>query len=224
MLSNCFKTKVSQLAWLNVSLVIAARPLLIVGSGGHAQMLAGWLLEAGMPETLFYWLELEAKATQQPELWGRPVLSQERFLKGAYPNLKQPFALLGLGSIKSSPPRWKAFESLKPFVEWVSWAHPSAIVSSKAQIGLGSVVCPLACVQPFAVVGQACLINTSAILEHHAQIGANCHLAPGAIMCGNSSLGEHSFVGANAVVKQGLLLPAGTTIGAGVFVKQAPQI
>jgi sugar O-acyltransferase (sialic acid O-acetyltransferase NeuD family) len=207
--------------WLNSSLLTPQRPLLIVGNGGHGQMLASWLLEAGLPETLFYWLELETKATQQPALWGRPVLSQERFLEGAYPWLQTPFALLGLGSVKSSPMRWQVFESLKPAVEWVSWAHPSAVVSKAAVVGVGSVLCPLACVQPFAVVGEAVLINTSAVLEHHAQLGANCHLAPGAVVCGHAHLGDHSFVGANAVIKQELVLPASTTVGAGIFIRQA---
>lgn len=209
------------MSWLDSSILTTERPLLIVGNGGHGQMLSSWLLEAGLPEVLLYWLELEAKAKEQPELWGRPVLSQERFLEGTYPELKQPFALLGLGSVKSSPERWQVFENLKPSVQWVSWAHPSAIVSGTAKIGAGTVISPLACVQPFAVVGEAGLINTSAVLEHHAQLGVNCHLAPGAVVCGYASLGAHSFVGANAVVKQTLALPTGTTIGAGAFAKQA---
>lgn len=46
--------------------------------------------------------------------------------------------------------------------------HPSAIVASNAEIGVGTVVMPRAVISPGAKVGKGCIISTTAVIDRSA--------------------------------------------------------
>lgn len=102
--------------------------------------------------------------------------------------------------------------------------HPKSVVSSKAEVGLSTLIAASAVINPLAKIGKGCIINTSAVVEHECQIGDYSHIAPGAVLAGNVQLGESSFVGANSVVKHGVKIGKNVTIGAGsVVLKDIPD-
>jgi UDP-perosamine 4-acetyltransferase len=208
-------------SWLDPS-----KPLLLIGAGGHAQMLAAWLLEAGMTPEQFYWVDAKAPPPdldQRACLWHRPCWLEEAvfanpddyFSQAGAGGIQQ--ALFAIGSVRSARQRWQIAQRWLSFIPLVSWRHPSAVIAQTAEVGLGSVVLAGSVVQPFAKVGALGLLNTGSILEHHASLGVNVHLAPGSVVCGAARIGDHGFIGANAVVKQGLELPPQTTVGANQF-------
>ena len=102
--------------------------------------------------------------------------------------------------------------------------HPQANISSKLEIGTGTLICRGACINPFAEIGKGVIINTAAIVEHECIIGDYAHIAPGAVLAGNVKIGKGSFVGANAVVKQGIEIGKSVIIGAGaVILRDVPD-
>jgi sugar O-acyltransferase (sialic acid O-acetyltransferase NeuD family) len=96
--------------------------------------------------------------------------------------------------------------------------HPSAIVSSFANVGDGTLLAPGCKVNAMARIGKGVIVNTGAVIEHECQVEDFAHIAPGAVLAGNVSVGSGSFVGANAVVKEGVRIGRNATVGAGAVI------
>jgi sugar O-acyltransferase (sialic acid O-acetyltransferase NeuD family) len=96
--------------------------------------------------------------------------------------------------------------------------HPSAIIESRVEIGIGTFVALGAMINSLAKIGKSVIINTGAIVEHECIIGDYSHIAPGAVLTGKVKVGDRSFIGANAVIKEGIQIGDDVIIGAGTVV------
>jgi len=102
--------------------------------------------------------------------------------------------------------------------------HPSAIISSHASVGAGSVVMHGAIIQSCAVIGKHCIINTAASVDHDCVIEDFVHISPNATLCGNVTVGEGSQVGAGAVIIPGVKIGRWSLVAAGaVVLKNVPD-
>ncbi len=100
---------------------------------------------------------------------------------------------------------------------------PHAYVSSRAEIGNGSVIQRGVTIMPHVKLGLACKVNINATLHHDVKVGDFCTIAPGALILGNVIIEEGVYVGAGAIIKQRCRIGAGTVIGAGaVVIKDVP--
>lgn len=96
--------------------------------------------------------------------------------------------------------------------------HGSAIVSDKAEIGVGTVILQGAIVQAGAKVGAHVLINTAASIDHDNIVGDYAHVSPHATLCGHVEVGEGTHIGAGAVVIPSIRIGRWCKIGAGAVV------
>ncbi|WP_136634300.1 NeuD/PglB/VioB family sugar acetyltransferase [Pseudooceanicola onchidii] len=80
--------------------------------------------------------------------------------------------------------------------------HPSAIVSSHSNIGVGSCMLARTVVSPRSNIGFGCIVNTGAIVEHDCNVGNWAHISCGAIMTGGCKAGDRTWIGAGAVLRQ----------------------
>lgn len=102
-------------------------------------------------------------------------------------------------------------------------AHPSSVVSPRARLEPGAVICAGAVVGPGARIGRGTLINTGAQIDHDGRIGDFAHVAPGAVLGGNVSVGTRAWVGLGARVREGIRIGADAVVGAGaVVVRNVP--
>lgn len=102
--------------------------------------------------------------------------------------------------------------------------HPSAIISSTAQIGEGTVVMQGAIIQTDAAIGRHCIINTGATVDHECRIADYVHISPNATLCGNVHVGEGSWIGAGSTVIPGIKIGRNVVVGAGaVVVRDIPD-
>lgn len=94
----------------------------------------------------------------------------------------------------------------------------SAIVSSAASCGFGSLVMPGAVVNADAQIGNNVIVNSRAIIEHDCIVGSHSHLAPGAILTGDVQVGSRTTIGAGAVVCPGVCVGDDILVGAGAVI------
>lgn len=200
-----------------------ALPVIIVGAGGHATVIADALLAAG--RCVLGFTDPDVKR-HGGTLCGLPVLGDDTVLARHTP---QTLALAnGIGGA-GNPDAAALRRSVQQRLEANGWQfvtvrHPAAIVSPFARIGNASQLLAASIVQAGADVGEGCIVNTAAIVEHDVALGSWSHVAPRAVVCGNVVIGERCHIGAGSVVRQALRLANDTIVGAGaVVVKDCPQ-
>lgn len=195
-------------------------PVIVVGAGGHALVVADALLAGGHQVLGF----VDPDTTKA----GTPMLGLPVFGSDAELHRFTPDAVVlanGIGGVGDGGRN--GGDSLRAQVqrklEAAGWhfttvRHPAAIVSAHAQVGAGAQMLAGCVVQPGAQLGRGVIVNTRAVVEHDVCVGDFAHIAPGAVLCGNVVLGAGAHVGAGATVRQGVVLGAGVVVGIGAAV------
>ena len=60
--------------------------------------------------------------------------------------------------------------------------HPTAFISSNAEIEEGCIIRAKAVVSSFVHIGEASIINVGALIDHHVVIGKGCHILMGTVV------------------------------------------
>lgn len=105
-----------------------------------------------------------------------------------------------------------------PKENYISLIHNTAIISTSASIGHGTVIMAGTIVNADAVIGNHAIINSGAIVEHDNQIGDYVHVAPKATLTGSVIAEEGAMIGAGATVIPGKKVGEWAVIGAGATV------
>lgn len=191
------------------------KPVLVIGAGGHARVIADMLRRLGMNIAAFAETNSERVGGN---LLGVPVISEEDALEKF---ARDGVAANSIGSTDAAGlcHRAEVFNTYKScgFV-FPILVHPSATVAMDVRIGEGVQVMAGAIIQPNCDIGENSLINTHASVDHDCILGVGVHVAPGAILSGGVTIGAHSHIGAGAVLIQGVRVGAGSTIAAGAVV------
>ncbi|MGH7257371.1 MAG: NeuD/PglB/VioB family sugar acetyltransferase [Nitrospiraceae bacterium] len=188
----------------------------ILGGGGHAAVVIEALMLGGrtMP-----WVVLDSnEALWGKELSGVSIRGGDELL----PDLKQEGVegfVVGLGGTGDNGPRRHLFAraqmaGLRP----LTVHHPSAVYSSSALVGEGTVILAGSIVGVHARIGRNVIINSGAIVEHDCIIGDHVHIASGAVLASTVCVEEGAHIGAGAVIRQRIKVGAGAVVGAGSVV------
>lgn len=106
---------------------------------------------------------------------------------------------------------------------FTSLIHPTAIVESPNQIGVGSLIMARAIVQLNAHVGNHVIVNSGAIIEHDTELSDFSHIGPGSVLTGGCKIGQGTLVGANSTFIPLVTVGENAKIGAGsVVTKDIP--
>jgi sugar O-acyltransferase (sialic acid O-acetyltransferase NeuD family) len=197
-------------------------PVIVIGSGGHARVVADALLAAGTAVLGFTDAD---PARRGLTLLGMPVLGDDGVLAAHRPDtVRLANGIGGVGSADAAGPghgrlRQRVQQGLAAQGwQFVGVRHPSAVLSPFAELAGGVQLLAGSIVQPGARVGEGSIINTAAVVEHDVHLSAWCHVAPRALLCGDVRVGTGSHIGAGAVLRQGVRLGANTLVGAGAVV------
>lgn len=191
-----------------------SKPVIVIGAGGHARVVADALLAAGREVLGFTDADSACHGTQidgLPVLGGDEVLASHGVANIALAN--------GIGST-GVPTRRRAVHESLTALGWrfATVLHPRATISPRARLEDGVQVMAGAVVQPGAVIGVGSIVNTGALVDHDCVVDVHCHVAPGATLSGAVHLGPECHVGTGAVIIQGVRLGARTLVGAGAVV------
>ena len=177
----------------------------LFGASGHAKVIMDILKSQGIDVYALY-----DENENITELLGKPVLHHHNFAA--------PIII----SIGNNNIRKLIAEELN--LEWGTATHSSAIISTYATVGAGSVVMQGAIIQSCAAVGKHCIINTGATVDHDCELQDYVHISPNATLCGNVFVGEGTHIGAGSVVLPGVKIGKWSVIGAGsVVAKDIPD-
>lgn len=179
--------------------------VILIGGGGHAEVIIDCIRSVG-DQVVGILDDGLVPGTMVQDI---PVLGKAADF-GAY---RQHKFLVAIGD---NGVRRRIAEKMD--VQWYTAVHRSAVVSSAARLGAGTVVMPNAVINAGATVGCHCIVNTGAIVEHDNCLGNYVHISTAAALGGTVSVGEETRVCIGAHVKNNISICGGSTIGAGAVV------
>lgn len=191
--------------------------ILIIGAGGHGQVVADILLaQPGRPE-----------GTLRPAgfLDDNPVQRGNHFFDlpifGSVADLAvipHDGVIVAIGDNRT---RQRLIDYLLAQGEWLVTAiHPSAVIGTGVTVGAGTVIGPGAVVNTGVGLGRGVIVNTHSTVDHHTRLGDFSHVSPGAHLCGHVTAGSGVFIGAGAIVTPQRQIDPWSIVPAGAVVVQ----
>lgn len=189
-------------------------PIVMIGSGGHASVLADILLSQGR--------QIVAYISPEPALNSKLFNGAKHLCKDDdVLQFSQSEVLLvnGIGHMPKQTLRQVLYTKyLELGYKFTAVISANAVISNFAKIARDVQILHGAIVQANSEIGENSIINTGAIVEHDSLIAKNVHIAPRATICGASNVGNNTFIGSAATVIQGIEIGEQSIIGAGVTV------
>jgi len=187
-------------------------PLIILGGGGHAMVLAEVLALLQRPVLGFTDVQTPVE-TQWLDYLGDDAAMQTTHAADTVTLIN------GLGSSGAITRRASLFgQYTAAHYIFGDVIHPNAWLSPSATHGQGLQILAGALVNTGARLGANVLINSRATVEHHCEIGDHCHIASGAVVCGDCHVGRAVHIGAGAVINPGITIGDGVIIASGAVV------
>lgn len=192
-----------------------AKPLVMLGAGGHASVLAELLLTEN--RQIIAVVSPEPIKANSP-LTGLKCIANDNKLLTSY-SPEQVELVNGIGSIPGSNLRLKLFNyfSEKGY-RFASVLSPQANISKYINLAEGVQVMKGALIQTNVSIGKNTIINTGVIVDHDCKIGCHNHIAPGAVLCGGVITAQQVHIGTGANVTQGISIGENAVVGAGVSI------
>ncbi|MHC1759646.1 MAG: acetyltransferase [Negativicutes bacterium] len=188
-------------------------PVIIIGGGGHAKVVADVLRLQGFHILGFTDIDDTCRSLTSaiPYLGDDSIINQYR-----------PEDILlanGLGSTKTTMARRKIYDVFnEQGYNFACCIHPSAIIAMDVKIDEGTQIMTGVVIQPGSMVGRNVIINTQASVDHDCIIGDHVHVAPGATLSGGVQIASGAHVGTGATVIEGIAIGENSLVGAGSVV------
>ena len=192
--------------------------LLILGSGGHARVLAETALASGVFSSICFLDDSVHVSNGNITTLGWPVLGPLSMCTDSSIIRNYPHALVGIGS-SALRLHWLT-ELDKVGYNIPSVVHPSAVVSPSAFLGPGSVVFANSVIQSGSNLCAGVILNTGCSIDHDVHLSDGVHICPGARLAGEVHVGSRSWIGIGASVIQQVRIGSDVIVGAGAAVVQ----
>jgi UDP-perosamine 4-acetyltransferase len=197
-------------------------PILLLGGGGHALVVAEAALLSG--RTIAGFLDDDASPVLASAEFVRPPGTIGSRVRVSHLGRLDPDApsderfrglslVLALGNLELRDrilARWPSSALVAPAI-----IHPSAEVSPTASIAPGVFIGPRAIVHTLAHAHAHAILNSGCIVEHECLVGENSHIAPGAVLGGRVRLGRATLIGLGSRVLPNLRIGDRCVVGAG---------
>ncbi|NOX49781.1 MAG: acetyltransferase [Gammaproteobacteria bacterium] len=189
------------------------RPVIILGAGGHAKVVAEALLQAGVNIVGY----VDPGMPSGSECFGIRVLGDDSVLSSFAAD--DIVLVNGIGSMPGEQSRFEVASRMREKgFSFSKVIHPSAVIGGDVVLEEGVQVMAGVVIQPGTHVGQDTIINTGALIDHDCRIGSNCHIAPGVTLSGGVLVDVGAHLGTGATVIQNISIGKNSLVAAGSVV------
>ncbi|WP_347988740.1 acetyltransferase [Methylomonas sp. AM2-LC] len=193
------------------------KPVIILGSGGHARVILNILSRLGVMVKGF----VDPHRPVSSIYMGISVLGDDQSVLNC--ETDQVELVNGIGSL---PRDAKLRSTLFDFFQKRGYTFktvidPLAFVADDVRLAAGVQVMAGVIIQTGTIIAENSIVNSGVIVEHDCRIGKHVHIAPGAVLSGEILVGDHVHIGTGATVIQGIEIGEGSVIGAGSVVTRS---
>jgi sugar O-acyltransferase (sialic acid O-acetyltransferase NeuD family) len=194
------------------------KPIIVLGSGGHAKVLIEVLRQSEHEIIGITNLDI----LKQPDFFGVKILGSDDQVLNYLPS--EIGLVNAIGSMPNNNFRRTLAEKMeKEGYSFIQVIHSSAVIAADVDIGWGAQIMANVVMQPGVKIGRHCIINTGVNIDHDTVIEEHCHLAPGVTLSGNVTVGRGTHVGTGTSIIQGVTVGQNCIIAAGsVIFKDVP--
>ncbi len=200
-------------------MVIEKTPVVILGAGGYAKVVYEILSthsDLNVIGCTDKALGLSERSTGEDI--ALPILGDDDVL----PKLAEKYfglqAVLALGSDLMEARRRLIhvldLQNIRP----ISARHRSAVISTTAKLGAGTVVRAGSIVSAGTIIGRHCILNLGASIDHDARLGDNIFVGQGAKISSHVEIADHVVVEMGAKINSRVQVGEGARLTAGSFV------
>lgn len=180
-----------------------AKPVVILGAGGHARVIADILVGSGR-EVMGFFDDNPSRTNLPFPLLGR--------LDDAIPMLETVDFIIGIGDNRV---RETVAVRLGGKANYACAVHPDAVVAQDVQLHSGTVIMAGSVINTGTTIGYHCIINTGSTVDHDSDLEAFVHVSPGAHLAGAVKIGCRTWVGIGGIISNNVTVCQDVTIGAG---------
>lgn len=189
--------------------ITAAIPVIILGAGGHAKVIAESLKRSGHEVLGLITPEIK----EDSRVFGHRVLGDDRVITAYSPD--EVVLANGIGALPRHDLRWRLAATMRNLgYTFTTIIHPSAIIASDVELSEGVQVMARSVIQPGTRIGSDSIINTGALVDHDCRIGKNCHLAPGVVLSGGVHADDGAHIGTGTSVIQNISIGKNSIVAA----------
>ena len=183
--------------------------LIIIGASGHGKVVADIAIKMNKWQSIAFLDDDESiKTSMGLEVIGKTA---DAF---TYKDEADFFVAIGSNATRENIQEKLIEEGLNI----VSLIHPSVVIGTDVEIGIGSVVMAGVVINSSSRIGDGCIINTSASLDHDNVIEDYVHISPGVRTAGSVGIGKGAWLGIGSVVSNNVNICSGCKVGAGAVV------
>jgi UDP-perosamine 4-acetyltransferase len=192
------------------------RPIILVGGGGHAKVIAYTLELCGHSVLGYTDPNNSSSLPDVAYLGGDEVISQYSPSEITLVN-----GLGGIGNAKSRTTLFGIFKN-RGYV-FLTVIHPSSVIAPDVQLEEGAQILAGVLIMPGCRIGMNTIVNTRASVDHDCDVGPHAHVAPGVTLSGGVRVEAEAHIGTGASIIQNLVVGRNATVGAGaVVVRSVP--
>ncbi len=188
--------------------------VLIIGCGGHAQVVADILMrarDAGEGIKPIGCLDDDSSIDDHAVL-GLPILGCTTDIA----HIAHDALVVAIGNNRT---RQGLFDALqRQGKRFIVARHPSAVIAPDVRVGPGTVICAGAVVNPGSIIGANVILNVGCTVDHGNYVRDHAHIAPGVHMGGGVQIGKGTLVGIGSTVLPGRHVGAWSVVGGGTVV------
>jgi sugar O-acyltransferase (sialic acid O-acetyltransferase NeuD family) len=188
--------------------------ILILGAGGHAQVVADALLrarESGSIDHVIGYLDDNPTIIGQERL-GLPILGKISDLSA----IAHDALIIAIGNNEIRSCLYTQLQGAGYCFATV--CHPRATLAADVTLGPGTVIFAGVVINPGSQIGANVNLNTGCTVDHHNRIDNHVHIAPGVHLGGDVHVGEGTLVGIGATVMPQRTIGSWSIVGAGSLV------